>query len=744
MSTHITSLAGCTPEPLMDYLKAVGILRLVAEQKDPGARARWHNGVFELRSALDERTIVQFLIEEYQPTPIVVPWSGSDFFNVNRSGDKGPFKKTPTAKKILEAFLATASRRLAMYRETISLALATLNACGIDNKTGMEDRKAKSEFISKFRSSALEEIVQWIDACSVISNEKASFSSLLGSGGGSDGNTHFSDNFMQNLWEVLPEFDEQRTFNKVSGGNILQSALFGELSCGLVRERTSSLYDAGAVGGPNAGQGFERASIGNPWGIILCLEGTMLLAGCVARHHVASGSTRASFPFQVRLTPTRTDTASEQESAGREIWMPMWSCWVSKAELAMLFSEGRASLDTKQVDRGVDFARAAASLGVDRGITSFQRYAIVRGRVGGENYNTSASLGRFEVRARPDVDLLFEIDPWIESFRRAASDDKAPPCFRSALRRIQSAIFEFCQHGGHSRFGAILCAFGQAERELARSEKFRGDKIRPIAGLSPDWIRAVFDASVEFELALALSGIRDREGKIGPLRANLEPVRSGADKRGKVYWTDQDRAAVWTSADLPTNLAAVLERRIMDGGRRGCVSLPLAFRRSASLNAIADFLSGQTDDAGIEELLWGLVLVDQGKDYPELDHWRSVDVLPLPRAFALLKLLFLPFPLETRSGPTTIRPEPSLLPLLRAGRMDEACALAMRRLRASGLVPMTTPPGARAASNEEWQAGGIDPRRLAAALLFPISMSDVKQLADLVLRPVAEPVKAVV
>ena len=28
-------LHGCTPEPLMSYLKALGILRLVAEQADP-------------------------------------------------------------------------------------------------------------------------------------------------------------------------------------------------------------------------------------------------------------------------------------------------------------------------------------------------------------------------------------------------------------------------------------------------------------------------------------------------------------------------------------------------------------------------------------------------------------------------------------------------------------------------------------------------------------------------------------
>ena len=34
-------LAGCTPEPLMSYLKAIGVFRLVSEQADASARGCW-------------------------------------------------------------------------------------------------------------------------------------------------------------------------------------------------------------------------------------------------------------------------------------------------------------------------------------------------------------------------------------------------------------------------------------------------------------------------------------------------------------------------------------------------------------------------------------------------------------------------------------------------------------------------------------------------------------------------------
>jgi CRISPR-associated protein Csx17 len=749
MSVHEIVLGGCTPEPLMGYLKALGVLRLVAEQKDRDARGCWRDGVFVLTSNIERDDLVRFLLEEYRPTPIVVPWSGADFFGVNSKGDGGPFKKTPTSTAVVEAFLASKCSRLAPYRETIRAALSALASCGIENKTQMEDKKAKSRFMSCLRSQVAEDVVAWVDTCAVMSDEKASFSSLLGSGGGSDGNTHFSDNFMQNLWEVLPEFDDQKVDAIGPSGTLLASAIFDEACTGLVPKRTSTLFDPGAVGGPNAGQGFERVSLGNPWSIILCLEGTILLAGCVARRHGGSEAKRAAFPFQVRLTPTRTDSASDRESAGREIWMPLWSHSSSAAEVGTLFSEGRASIGASQAERGVDFARAVAGLGVDRGIEAFHRFAVVRGRVGGENYNTSTVLGRFEVRARQDVHLLREADGWLDRFRGAASADQAPPRFTKALRAVESAIFEYCQHGGAPRFADILCTLGRAEREVANGEKFREDKhLKPLAGLSPQWIQAGHDGSVEFELALALSSIFDTERKIGPLRANLESVVVNSDRHGRVFpdWAKKEKAVVWTSADLSTNLASVLSRRLMDANRKGCESLPLFSHRSASLDAVAKFIAGEVDEEKTEALLWGLMLIDQTKPLPSVPHWRSEDCPPLPRSYALFKLLFLPFPIAAGEGDVVVRCEAGVLPLLRAGRIGDACSIAARRLRASGLVPLPHRTGRRTVRDNDWNGaeGTVDPRRLGAALLFPVDKYDVNErLAALVLRRGEQPIMAV-
>lgn len=734
------TLSGCTPEPLMSYLKALGILRLVAEQKDPDAKGCWRDGVFVLHASLDNQSLVTFFLNEYRPTPIIVPWSGSDFFGVDSDGKKGPFKKTPTSTKVIEAFLASTGDRLDLYRDSLRKALAVMANAAIDGKKQLEDKKLKSKFIARLRSDLPAQVACWVDACALMEADKPTFNSLLGSGGGSDGNTHFSDNFMQNLWDALPDFDFQREGEAhvlTRSKEQLRSALFKSMCTELVSNRTSSLFDAGAVGGPNAGQGFERASIGNPWAFILCLEGALVFSGSVNRRQSAGDEARASFPFQVGVTQTTNRSIAEKESAGREIWLPLWRRPSGLAELSSLFSEGRASVREGQVARGVDFARAVVSLGVDRGIDAFERFAIVRGRVGGENYNTSASLGLFPVRARPEVDLVREVDPWLERFRRAASDDKAPPRFRSALRRIEEAIFGFCQHGGPSRFGEILCALGRAERELSTGERFRKEKkLPPICGLSPQWLGASDDQSIEFEIALALSGIWDRELKVGPLRANLEPAEVWRGKSGgaAAKWAEAGNAVVWTNRDLASNLSGILERRLLDGKRLGCTGLPLSFHRGATLAAISAFLHGETDDERIAELLWGMILIDHSESYPA-PRPLQVDAPPLPRPFALLRLSFLPNGIEMRAGEVSVKPEARVLGLLRGGRTQEACAIAARRLRASGLNPM---PHARGTSrDDEWKGalGAVSASRLSAALLIPVSKSDVKHLVKLVSRP---------
>jgi CRISPR-associated protein Csx17 len=193
----------------------------------------------------------------------------------------------------------------------------------------------------------------------------------------------------------------------------------------------------------------------------------------------------------------------------------------------------------------------------------------------------------------------------------------------------------------------------------------------------------------------------------------------------------------------------------MDAERYGCEQLPVGSPSAASLGAIRTFITGELNDNHIEDLIWGLILVNQyGVKVSTRPSQFENDCLP-PRAYALLKLLFLPRPLvidrrndgtnrvrlagSNEAGGIRIRPEPSILARLRAGHLGDACAIATRRLRASGLAPL---PHSRTGKtrDRDWgeldHMGGaaMDTARLAAALLIPIDDRAVNLLARLITR----------
>ena len=67
MDDHI--LNGCRTKPLSSYLMAVGILRLISEQKDQQAKGWWHGETFTVRTILNKAEIENFFCDEYAQPP---------------------------------------------------------------------------------------------------------------------------------------------------------------------------------------------------------------------------------------------------------------------------------------------------------------------------------------------------------------------------------------------------------------------------------------------------------------------------------------------------------------------------------------------------------------------------------------------------------------------------------------------------------------------------------------------------
>jgi len=683
------ALTGCGPQPLAHYLKALAVLRLVSEQVDPRCRAWWTDDSYWLRSSSGEGQLADFFLNRYEPTPIVSPWNGGSGFFPGDTEDG------------ISALSQSKAARFAAYRQGIEGARAILATLGV---TAKPDKKTKVDILRSVRNNLPEKVLMWIDAAVLLADGEPGYPPLLGTGG-NDGRLEFSNNFMQRLMDL---------FDPATGGPIgqaadwLRASLFAEPAMSLQHRKSIGQFFPGAVGGANATTGFSGESLLNPWDFVFTMEGALVFAGAASRRlnaHRAAGA--AAFPFTVRASGVGYESADQADENPRgEIWLPLWSHPATLAEVMALFAEGRSQLGRRQARNGTDFARAVAGLGVDRGITGFQRYAFhVRN---GLAYFASP-VGRWQVTPQPEVDLLLEIDEWLLRFREKAGAEAAPAGIRRSLHAIERAILDFCTAGGAKRLAGILIALGAAELALANSPRFRKESfLGPIPPLSRAWLSAADDGSPELRLAAAIASTGIRE--------NMEPVHA----ERKAAWLDVDDhpRVVWgVGGDLVTRLTAILARRCLDSRKQG-KELPLDGTCPAALGDVSAFVRGGIDDRRLGLLLPGLALLNWSGPAAGLDG--PADPLP-PTLFGLLKLVHLPGPFREVNIPW----DPSTIARATAGDAIGASRMAARRLRGSGFQPLlrlvSEPPGLT--------------RRVAAALLIPLADRDIYRLARMVLQP---------
>jgi CRISPR-associated protein Csx17 len=684
---HDIMLRGCAPEPLADYLKALGVLRLVATQADPDARGWWRGDVFVLRTRLSEEELVEFFVTSYVPTPMIGPWNGGSGFY---EGD---------ARDAIEAIEASDDARFAPYREAVAIARGILDHMGLREKPAKE---IKRDLLQRLRAALPERALTWLDAAVVLTDGEARFPALLGTGG-NDGRLDFTNNQMQRLVELLgPERDPSRS------RTALRAALYGEVGASVVVKRAVGQFAPSAAGGVNSGAGFERDSLVNPWDYVLLLEGAVLFAAAVTRRLESSNAAGMAFPFAVRaIGAGYGSAASNDETESRhELWLPVWDRPSSFDELSALLSEGRAQIGRGAARTAVDFARAIATLGVDRGIESFTRYGF-HVRNGLAYFATP--LGRWRVTTGARRDPLERVSWWVDRLQLATSAKAAPASLRTARQGLDDAVMDYCAQRDPAGACRVLMALGEVERVLARAPQARAELgLPPVPALPRWWLREADDGSAEFRLAAALAAAE--------LREHLVPVKDG-------NWLGDSPRFVWTDASLETNLLAVLARREKDHGEPRELA-----PWYAALGDVAAFIDHLTDDDRLAALLRGLAAVGWSRD-PASSHARSPEHPLPPAGFALLALThhrILPGDfadsgraIEQRTLPAT----PGLLMRAGTGDLSTATRMAVRRLIGAGLVPI-----ADACEEPRERA-----RRCAAALLFPISPQDRARLAEHVL-----------
>lgn len=613
-------------------------------------------------------------------------------------------------------------------------------------------KSTKARLIADLRARWSERSQQWVDAAVALDERQKKgfeFTSLFGSGG-NDGRMEFTKNFRQHIHAL---FDLETGKALEAAGDRLRAALFGATTNLLLNKAVGQFFP-GRAGGTNMGAGFFGGAAVNPWEFVLMLEGAIaLVAGMSRRGEV--GRARVSSPFWVEAASAGFGSASELEGSPRgEQWLPLWGHPLEYGELVELIREGRAQVGRLQTTRAGDLVRAAARLGLARGIESLQRFAYLE-RNGQSNLAVSA--GRFRVASRSHQALLEEIAPWIERlvwYSKRTKDNNVPLSLGAVARRTQEALFAVCRHDATpTEWRELLGALGEAEFALLRSGK--NPARRPLPRLSWGWIAAADDDTslgrTVLRLALSLASQHRPPGNDGTaihdsIRRHFLPVdetnrewpRFRLDARGRA---ERDPELVCVGRDLVTDAIALVRRRSIwartsDPQRDRAPRLPLwaAGGCEATLEEIGAWVRGEVADAAVYALARPLLALDWDAIHKEQLGTHLPAFLPggVPEPLhMLLRLAHLPFDMSIE-GPkgrpevaVTVRLDPEPLRRLAAGELEGALRVVVRRLGASGLRPVFRRGVAR--------PGLV--RRLAASLAYPVSRAGAARAARLVCKP---------
>ena len=710
MNSSIT-LSGCGTRPISKYLKALGILKTFSRGTDNKITGKWENDEFVVSASRD--ALVNFFLNNYEPSPILAPWNGRSGF----------FGKT-TARKTLAKITNSSDQRLDSCRDTIQKIEAILSDLGIREKTSSDNEK--QNLLSSCRSKLSDEAVAVMDSLIIMLSDRMSFPPIFGSGG-NDGSMDFGNNFMQRVVQVFGLGSKNEA---ELSPRWLENSLFGNVIPELTKAKIGQ-FDPGNAGGANATTGFDSEAWINPWDYILMMEGAILFAGAATKRLATSRSDGLAFPFCVRQSGSGFGTGSlsdEGSSVSRgEMWMPIWETPTTLLEIEHLFSEGRAEVNGRPASNGVDFTRAVVSLGVDRGITEFQRYGFLV-RNGLAYFATP--LDRVRVKRNPDADLIAEIDPWLSRFRRKAKQENPSPpsSMTRALRRIENGIIRFCKSPEPANAQVLFIALGEGEKALNTSVKWAEENfLKPLGGLSARWIKLSDDGTPEFRLAASLGSMISRFGNEWmPLRSHLEPVRSS---RKGVFWKPEaHRDVMWHDGEFVDVMNRILRRRLLMETRVDGRDVVHSARVVARQSDIAKFIEKRTDDAKIAKLLWAMVLVDFPTERIQLKFSDEAQFDP-SSIFALLRSCF-PRAGDRTAEDSSETPNIPLSATIHRRAADrqgtEASLLAARRLHASGLRPAVS------------EIAFEETERIAAAMLFPLSRKAEAKLLKSIQRPSKE------
>ncbi len=729
------TLENCNLEPMSSYMKALGLFRLLAEQKCVDIKAYWESNNFVLDSCINKQEIMDFLLNEYSPSSVISPWNRGNYLYLHKQhpNEKNDIYKTLMAqnaprfsriKSDIEKLYGTKAfsyrtEKFSDFYSRFDNTRTTQNSKSFQKfmklldkiKTGSKgkfklleqyntDKEIKecidiyekavmitADVISEARATLSDNFVEWLDTCLVLDSSLNKITAPLLGTGGNEGNLEYSTEFMKYIILMLIKKDDAT--------ELLESSLFGTPTDKLKKEKIGKFYP-GRSGGYNQGNDIENKDFYiNPWDFILLIEGLFLWSNSTSRKDTINPRSYIMSPFTVKLFPAGYSSSDIPDKKSSETWAPLWEHPVHLEELKALFSYGRAVYNNSYAKTGLEFLEAVKSLGVDKGITRFVRY-VTHQRKGQGNF-LAIPVSSISVGYNPKILKLNKVNRMVQTFIHGAPSNNIPESHKQLLRSVNNAVFNFAVDTSTYNAQKLISLLGKMEIYASVRKK----QYSTLGYLQEDWIEYANDNSPEFRIALSIASIN---GHMGSIRKELEPVNQKC-----TGWIDSTWVNSWIGKDLPNKMTNLVYRRLLKATQQGLNVIPLYSVFGATLEDVSMFIDEQLDEDKIEGLVLGLAMINfesaQRIDKIRRSYEQTIkkQEFPVNIPYVLLKSALTP---DLDSG-TVI--ESSIIPLLRTNRIREAVNIAQRRLLVNkNLYSHISVPDSKY---------GI---RLSAALLIPL------------------------
>lgn len=475
---------------------------------------------------------------------------------------------------------------------------------------------------------------------------------------------------------------------------------------------------------------FREGQI-SPWAMTLACESFRLFQGSTSRRLGISRRAIGSFPF---VTSGAAPTAAGE--AGKnlgELWLPIWEQPMSMPEINGLFQRGRAEVNGHGAMTSPAFAAALMQRGVDSGIREFRRFLLLR----------TTSENTFESRLASVISVagISEGATATALTRMLGCRDSLPADRKKGKRWVYAglrgpmdeALVAFAENPvpelARASVDAMICALRKADRNRGHRAHMPSIQFQQLPGawatslLSDDGGDASAEARIGLGLATLFESKRNGKAKKGGT-AQLLPYWLGVQKRG-IYCSIPEAIPlrrVWGAGGLATNLAAILQQRLIEEEPPAEPPFNTWHRVGVGLGDIEAWLLGALDDPEVERWMMRFSLFDWKEESIEavlnrLGQAFAPEVVSGSLTlFALFKPLFQPGLLKSLQPAGSKRlaakngPLHAIAAQLSRGDLTVAVQLARNAYRATCVEPAKL-------LSEQFTCA--DPKRLVAAMLIP-------------------------